>query len=403
MTTTQIKLQPELQKVFSELGFTTFTEIQEKTIPLIQEGRDIIGQSYTGSGKTLAFGFPSIEKITHGHGIQMLILVPTRELCNQVTKEMEKFSKYKRINVVEVYGGVSINPQIDYLPEADIVVGTPGRLLDHMDRRTINLSKVKILVLDEADRMFDMGFIDDVRKIISHTPKNRQTLLFSATMSESVIEIVHRHMNNPAKVKVQTHLDKVQLTQHYYDVDASDKFSLLVHLLKNEAREPIIIFCATRRMVDILNRNLMKQGIKSQGLHGGLTQSRRKQVMDAFAEHRLGVIIASDVASRGLDIKDVALVVNYDLPKTSKDYVHRIGRTARAGSKGQVISLLSQQDYENFNHVLQDRSLTIDRIELPKFERVPFQMRSQQQFGGGFHQRQSHHSNRNNYRGNRRY
>ena len=403
MTTTQIKLQPELQKVFSELGFSTFTEIQEKTIPLIQEGKDIIGQSYTGSGKTLAFGFPSIEKITHGHGIQMLILVPTRELCNQVTKEMEKFSKYKRINVVEVYGGVSINPQIDNLPEADIVVGTPGRLLDHMDRRTINLSKVKILVLDEADRMFDMGFIDDVRKIISHTPKNRQTLLFSATMSDSVIEVVHRHMNNPVKIKVQTHVDKVQLTQHYYDVDASDKFSLLVHLLKTEAREPIIIFCATRRMVDILNRNLMKQGVKSQGLHGGLTQSRRKQVMDAFAEHRLGVIIASDVAARGLDIKDVALVVNYDLPKTSKDYVHRIGRTARAGSKGQVISLLSQQDYENFNHVLQDRSLTIERIELPKFERVPFQMRSQQQFGGSFHNRQSHHSERSNYRGRSRY
>ncbi|HLD57096.1 MAG TPA: DEAD/DEAH box helicase [archaeon] len=407
MTTTSIKFQPDLQKAFSDLGFTEFTEIQEKSIPLIQQGKDVIGQSYTGSGKTAAFGFPSLEKIVHGHGIQMLILVPTRELCNQVTREMQKFAKYKKVNVVEVYGGVSINPQIEMLPQADVVVGTPGRLLDHMERRTIHLSKVKILVLDEADKMFDMGFIDDVKKIISHTPKERQTLLFSATMSDSVIEIVHRYMHSPAMVKVQTHVDKGQLDQHYYDIDTKDKFSLLVHILKHERHGPALIFCATRRMVDVLDRNLRNQNVHAQGLHGGLSQARRKQVMDAFSAHKLDVLIASDVAARGIDIKDIELVVNYDLPKTSKEYVHRIGRTARAGSKGKVVSLLTPQDYENFSRVLEDRSLAVEKAQIPKFERVPFMMRSHSYQQSGYNQTRSRHSDRGsdrgNYRGRRRY
>ncbi len=383
MEVKQIKLQPELEKAIFDLGFSEFTEIQEKAIPLIQQGHDVVGQSYTGSGKTAAFGFPALEKVTHGHGIQLLILLPTRELCNQVTKEMRKFSKYKHIKIAEVYGGVSINPQIDSLRSADIVMSTPGRLLDHLSRGTVNISKIRILVLDEADKMFEMGFIEDIKRIISLIPKERQTLMFSATMSQEVMEIAHHYMRNPVKVKLQTYVDKSQLMQHYYNVDSRNKFSLLVHLLKHQANGLSIVFCATRRMVDELNYNLMKQGFKSQPLHGGLSQNKRKQVMDDFHARRLDVLIASDVAARGLDIKDVALVVNYDIPKTSRDYVHRIGRTARAGSTGKVISLLAQQDHDNFRSVLEDRSLLIHQIELPNFEKVFF-TRKERGHGGRF-------------------
>lgn len=370
MNTNQIKLQPELEKAILDLGFSEFTEIQEKVIPLIQQGNDVIGQSYTGSGKTLAFGFPTLEKVNRGQGIQLLIVIPTRELCNQVAREMRKFSKYKPLNTVEVYGGVSISPQIDALKKADIVIGTPGRLLDHLNRRTINLSAVNMLVLDEADKMFDMGFIDDVKKIISHLPKQRQTMLFSATISHDVISIANHYMNNPVKVKVQTYLAKEQIIQHYYNVDSKDKFSLLVNILKQEKSGLVMVFCATRRMVDGLGSNLVKQGIKAQALHGGLSQNRRKQVMDSFHGNKLDVLIASDVAARGVDIKNVNLIINYDIPKTAKEYIHRIGRTARAGSKGKVISLLTNQDYDNFRRVLEDRSLSVQKMEVPKFEHV---------------------------------
>lgn len=369
MNVKEIKLQPELEKAIMDLGFSEFTEIQEKCIPLIQQGKDVIGQSYTGSGKTAAFGFPILEKAVHDKGIQILILVPTRELCNQVAKEMRKFSKYKKMNIVEVYGGASINPQIEHLPRADVVVGTPGRILDHLERRTINFSRVKILVLDEADKMFDMGFIDDIRRIISQVPRQRQTLLFSATMSSEVHELASHYMINPVKIKLQSYLDKNKIIQHYYNVESKDKFSLLVHLMK-KTKGLTLIFCATRRMVDALGRNLEKQGIKARALHGGLTQNRRQQVMEMFHANKLDVLVASDVAARGLDIKGVTYVVNYDIPKTSKDYVHRIGRTARAGSEGKVISLLAPQDHENFRRVLQDRALLVEKINLPTFDRI---------------------------------
>lgn len=372
MNKKQIQLHPELEKAIMDLGFSEFTEIQEKAIPLIQQGHDIIGQSYTGSGKTAAFGFPSLEKVTRGRGLQLLIMVPTRELCNQVAKELQKFSKYKPLKILEIYGGVSISPQIEALRHADVVVSTPGRLLDHLGRGTVNLSKVKVLVLDEADKMFEMGFIDDVKRIISQTPKERQTLLFSATMSEDVHNIVQHYMRGPMRVKMQSYVDESKLIQHYYSVDSRDKFSLLVHILKHETKGLTLIFCATRHMVDALSTNLYKQGFKVQPLHGGLSQSKRSQIMEMFHKQKLDVLVASDVAARGLDIKDVALVVNYDIPKTSKDYVHRIGRTARAGSKGQVVSILAQQDHDNFRRVLEDRSILVEEMPLPQFERVFF-------------------------------
>lgn len=372
MNTKGIVLRPEFEKAVMDLGFSEFTEIQEKCIPLIQQGKDVIGLSYTGSGKTAAFGFPALEKVIPGKGLQLLVLVPTRELCNQVAKELRKFTKYRKTNIVEVYGGVSINPQIDHLRHADAVVGTPGRMLDHLERRTINISNIKILVLDEADKMFEMGFVDDIKKIISNTPRNCQKLLFSATMPAEIIAIVNDFMHNPLKVKMQTYVDKSKLIQHYYEVNRYDKFSLLLSVIKKEVNGLILIFCSTRQFVDVVGKNLYKNNIRAQALHGGITQYRRKEVMDAFHAGKLDVLVASDVAARGLDIKNVNLVINYDIPKTSLEYVHRIGRTARAGCEGKVISLLCPEDHDNFRRVMEDRSLLIHKMKTPEFERIKF-------------------------------
>jgi superfamily II DNA/RNA helicase len=367
-----MNIAPELKKAFKDMGFSKLTEIQEKAIPLILEGKDVIGQSMTGSGKTAAFGFPSIEKVKPKKGIQVMVLVPTRELAEQVTTEMRKFSKHKKLKIIQVYGGVSINPQIFALEHADIVVATPGRTLDHVQRGTINLKKVNTFILDEADKMFEMGFVDDVKKIASQIPKERQTLLFSATMSTQVQDIVKHYMKHPVKIKVQSYVEKGKMTQQFYSVDNKDKFSLLVHLIKHEKPGLAIVFCATRNRVDVLSKNLYKQGINSDKLHGGLTQNRRKQAIDAFHGNKVDVLVASDVAARGLDIKNVSHVFNYDSPKTSKEYIHRIGRTARAGSEGKVITLIAEPDHDNFRCVLDDRSIKIDQMEIPDFKRVPF-------------------------------
>ena len=367
-----IHLHPDLKKAFLELGFEEMTDIQKKSIPLIQEGKDVIGQSQTGSGKTAAFGFPILEKISHNHGIQSLVLVPTRELCEQVTSELIKFSKYKRTSITSVYGGVSISPQIEHLRYADMVVGTPGRILDHLQRGTINFSRVKILVLDEADKMFEMGFIEDIKKIISQVPRERQTLLFSATVSHQVHEIVKDYMKNPAKIKVQSYVEKEKMAQYFYNVNSRDKFSFLVHILKHESPKLAIIFCATRKRVDVLGTNLNRNGITSLSLHGGLSQNRRKKSIEMFHRNEARILVASDVAARGLDIKNVSHIINYDCPKTSKEYIHRIGRTARAGSEGNVISLISEPDHENFRNVLDDRSLVVQQLTLPEFQRIPF-------------------------------
>jgi len=376
MNIKEIKLKPEFEKAVFDLGFEEFTEIQETCIPLIQQGKDVIGISHTGSGKTVAFGFPALEKVIPGKGIQLLVIVPTRELCNQVSKEFRKFTKYRKTYIVEIYGGVAINPQMDHLRYADTVVGTPGRLLDHLSRGTLKLEKVRILVLDEADKMFEMGFIDDIKKIISKISKDSQKLLFSATMPEEIMNIVRNYMKNPEKIKMPAYVDKNKLIQHYYNIDRGNKFSLLVHLIKKESSGLIIIFCDKRHVVDTVDKNLNKQGIKSQALHGGMTQNKRNYVMEAFHNGKLDVLVASDVAARGLDIKNVSLIVNYEIPKTSREYVHRIGRTARAGSEGRVISLLSNEDHDNFRRVLEDQSLLIQKLENPRFERVEF-VRSQ--------------------------
>ena len=396
-----IHLHEDLKRAFLELGFQEMTEIQKKSIPLIQQGKDVIGQSMTGSGKTAAFGFPMLEKILPHDGLQALVLVPTRELCEQVMTELKKFSKYKRLSITAIYGGVSINPQFHHLRNANLVVGTPGRILDHLERGTINFSKVKILVLDEADKMFEMGFVDDVHKIISQTPRQRQTLLFSATISSQVHEIVRNYMNNPEKIKVQSYVEEGKLDQFYYNIPSREKFSLLAHLLKQENAGLVIIFCATRSRVNVVARNLAQHGLQVEPLHGGLSQNQRKRAIDAFHANKVDILVASDVAARGLDIKNVNLIVNYDIPKTSKDYIHRIGRTARAGMHGKVVSLLSEEDHENFRNVLSDRSISVQKVELPHFERVPFFSagRGQDDRRGGYQDRQSSYGRGRPHRG----
>lgn len=396
MNTKGIVLEKEFEKALMDLGFSEFTEIQEKCIPLIQQGKDVIGSSYTGSGKTAAFGFPALEKVKPGKGIQMLVIVPTRELCNQVAREFRKFTKYRRTETAEIYGGMSYNPQFAQLKRADVVVGTPGRLLDHLQQGTLKTEHIKILVLDEADKMFDMGFIFDVKKIISRIPPGSQKLLFSATMPHAVIEIAKQYMKNPEKVKMESYVDKNKLIQHYYDIERKSKFSLLVHLIKKEAKGLTIVFCGTRHMVNNVSRNLYKQNVKSQALHGGLSQTQRKKTMDDFHNGKLDVLVASDIAARGLDIKNVNLIINFDIPKTSHEYVHRIGRTARAGEEGKVISLLCHEDYDQFSRVLEDKSLFIHKLETPKFDYVEFfRQHSRGNFRGN--------SSGNRFSGNRRW
>ena len=366
----KLGLSAELIKAIEEQHIKIPSEIQEKVIPLALAGKDIIGGSATGSGKTLAFGTPIIEKIEPGKGVQSLILTPTRELAEQVCKSLILFSKYKRLSVTAVYGGVDIKPQERRILESEVVVGTPGRILDHLDRRNLNLNKVKILVLDEADRMLDMGFIEDVKKIIGYCPLERQTLLFSATINQDINYLAGKYMKNPEFIETTSYVDPSKLKQVYYDVLKEEKFSLLVHLLREEHAGLIMVFCNTRNNADFVAANLARYDIDAIATHGGLNQNKRNRIMESFHKNKIYVLICTDVAARGLDIKGVSHIYNYDLPATSKEYIHRIGRTARAGKEGRAISLVSQRDYENFARIKQNPELNIERLETPKFEKV---------------------------------
>ncbi len=366
----KLGISESIIRTIEEERFEKPSEIQEKSIPSILAGKDVIAGSATGSGKTLAFASRIIENSEKGKGIQALILVPTRELAEQVTKALKKFSKYKPLAITAVYGGVSINPQIQDLMEADVVIGTPGRILDHMERRTINFDNVDILVLDEADRMLDMGFIDDVKRIINQCPAKRQTLLFSATISEEVSYIARKYMKEPVQFLAEQYVDPKKLLQVYYDTPDSIKFSLLVHLLKHERAGLVMVFCNTRTNTDFVANNLKRNGIDAVAIHGGFSQEKRNRVMNMFHSNRVGVLVCTDVAARGLDIKGVSHIYNYDLPKVSKDYIHRIGRTARAGKEGKAINILASRDYDNFTKILENKDLTIKKEELPKVERV---------------------------------
>jgi len=372
MSFVKMNIKPEILKALNEMKIYIPTEIQQKAIPPALEGYDIIGQAMTGSGKTVAFSLPILEKIEHDAGVQALILVPTRELCIQVAGEIRKFARYINAEVCEIYGGVSINPQINKLRYADIVVGTPGRILDHMNRNTINLKFVKFLVLDEADRMLDMGFIDDIKRIINKLPSKRQTMLFSATMPEEILKIARNYMHNPVRVMAQLEVSAEKLRQFYYDVRQEDKLSLLVHLINKERPTLALVFCSTRSMTDIAANVLFRNNIEAKAIHGGLSQERRSNLMAGFHRGRPHILVATDVAARGLDIPNVSHVFHYDSPKTTDEYKHRIGRTARIGKEGKSILLLSQRDHQFFRTIIRNIPY-IRKAPQEQFARLRFQ------------------------------
>lgn len=375
-------IEPILKSI-EEQKFEHPSEIQEKAIPLIIEGKDVIAGASTGSGKTLVFAAGIIKIAERGKGIQSLVLTPTRELAEQVSSTIAKFSKNKHLEIIPVYGGVSIEPQIRQLKSADVVVGTPGRILDHLNRGTIKFTHLKILVLDEADRMLDMGFQRDVEKIIRACPTKRQTLLFSATISDDISRLAGRYMKSPVEVSAEAYVDASKLTQIYYDAGEGQKFALLVHFLKNEKSGLVMVFCNTQRNTDFIARNLSKNGIDALAIHGGHSQSKRSHTMERFNLQKFSVLVCTDVASRGLDIKGVSHVYNYDIPKEAKEYIHRIGRTARAGKEGKVINIIGRRDYENFRNIRANGELNIEKGELPEVESVLISKeRDSESYGG---------------------
>ena len=369
-----LKLSKELLKVIEELGFNEPTEIQEKAIPLALKGKDIIGGSATGSGKTLAFGSAIIENVEKNKKIQAIVLTPTRELAEQVATSIRNFGKNKNLKVLAVYGGVNINSQIRQISTTDVLVGTPGRIIDHIDRETLRLDGIKILVLDEVDRMFDMGFSRDVEKIIKECPEKRQTMMFSATISQDIDYLAKKYTRNPAEIAVKSYVDPSKLKQVYYDVADNKKFSLFVSLLKKESADLVMVFCGTRRNVDFISDNLIKNGIHAKAIHGKIEQKKRIRVLEEFHKKGLGVLVCTDVAARGLDIKGVSHVYNYDVPNDLNDYIHRIGRTARAGKEGKAITILASRDYEKFGNVIQSKDISITPEKLPQLEIVKIRM-----------------------------
>ncbi len=358
-----------LYLAIKERGFETPSEIQEKSIPEILKGKDVIAGASTGSGKTLAFAAGLIKNISSGKGLQGLVLTPTRELAEQVSKELKFFAKHKDLDVSAVYGGVGINPQIKKLESVEIVVATPGRLLDHIERNSIDLSRINTIVLDEADRMLDMGFRDDVKKIIRKCPIERQFMLFSATISPDVLHLIKDQIKNYVEISAEDYVDPKKLKQIYYDVRDNLKFSLLKYLLEKEKADLVMVFCNTRKNVDFIVNNLRSLGIDSLAIHGGITQDKRNKTMSVFHSKEVNILVATDVAARGLHIDGVSHIYNYDTPDEKKEYIHRIGRTARAGKDGKVINLISMRDYENFSRLL-PKELGIVEEKTPFIEQV---------------------------------
>ena len=360
-----LPLSREVLRGIKELGFESLFPIQAQAIIPLLEGKDVIGQAQTGTGKTAAFGVPMVEKLNpENRKVQGLILVPTRELAVQVADNMKLFAKYAKLRVLPVYGGESIQRQIRALTHGvHIVVGTPGRLIDLLRRGALNLYSVKTLVLDEADRMLDMGFIEDIEYILSRTPRNRQTALFSATIDETVMKVCNRYMRNPEEILVsKDEIALTQMKQFYMLVNPHGKFETLCNILEENHIGRAIIFCKTRRGTSAITDKLRRRGYNAQALHAGFTQAQRDRVTNAFREGKLKLLVATDVAARGLDIEGITHIINYDVPLEAPVYFHRIGRTARMGNEGTAITLVSHGELTYFNNIKALTKTTIDEI-----------------------------------------
>jgi len=376
MKSEAFNLSKQMVSLLAKNGITEPTPVQKEIIPAITAGRDVLAQSETGSGKTISFAVPLIEQIGKNDGLCALVLVPTRELCLQITKEFAKFSVGKQIGVTSVYGGVSISNQIRNLKKANVVIATPGRLIDLLDRGAVHPEKIRYLVFDEADRMLDMGFIPDIEIILKKIPKERQTMLFSATISKEIAKLSKNYLKNPVSVKLQANVKAELLHQTYYRTYPDQKLPLLIYLLKKE-RDLALVFCNRKRITDDLTKKLSANGVHAKALHGDISQNQRERVTSDFRKKKFNVLIATDVAARGLHIDDITHVYNYEIPRDVDSYTHRIGRTARAGKAGDAISFVTgQEDQKFFKQILfeYNGSITMKTIKedsLPKIESKP--------------------------------
>ncbi|BFH69938.1 MAG: DEAD/DEAH box helicase [Paenibacillus dendritiformis] len=367
-TFVEFGLEPKLLQAITELGFEEATPIQEKAIPVAMTGRDLIGQAQTGTGKTAAFGIPLISKIDPSEErVVALVMTPTRELAIQVAEEIGKLTRFKGVRSLPIYGGQDIGRQIRALKKhPQIIIGTPGRLLDHINRKTIRLADVQTVVLDEADEMLDMGFMEDITSILSLVPEERQTMLFSATMPPNIQKLANQFLRDPEHVSVMPkQVSAPLIEQAYIEVPERAKFDALSRLLDMESPELAIVFGRTKRRVDELSEALQKRGYSADGLHGDLSQNQRDNVMRKFRDGSIDVLVATDVAARGLDVSGVTHVINFDLPQDPESYVHRIGRTGRAGKEGSAWSFVTPREIDHLNFIERVTRHRIPRKPMP--------------------------------------
>jgi len=361
-------LSDSVFKAIKEIGLSTPTPIQEKAIPQLLSGIDLIGQAKTGTGKTFAFAIPIVEKINPSERVvQGIVLTPTRELAVQVAKEFEKIGKHKQTFVVSIYGGQPIRKQLAQLSKGvHIVVGTPGRVIDHIKRRTLNLKSIRFTVLDEADRMLDMGFIDDMKFILAQIPKKSQKMMFSATIPSQITWLAKRYMRNPVELRLSKDTLTVPETrQLFYEVKEFYKFNVLCNLLDAEMGGLFLVFRRTKSGVDELAAALNAKRYNVRALHGDYSQRERDRVMRHFRKGRVDILVATDVAARGLDIDGITHVVNYDVPQDPESYIHRIGRTGRAGKEGVAITLITHWEYSELKRIQNLSKVKIERLNIP--------------------------------------
>ncbi|HLO29115.1 MAG TPA: DEAD/DEAH box helicase [Anaerolineales bacterium] len=374
MTTdfTSLNLREELMQAITGLGYAEPTPIQAAIIPIMLKGADVIGQAQTGTGKTAAFAFPILQNFTQQHHVQALVLAPTRELALQVADSMIEYGKHLEVRVLAVYGGQPYGPQISRLNRGvDVVVGTPGRLLDLIERKALNIQHVRTLVLDEADEMLNMGFMEDVEKILAETPVERQTALFSATLPPRIRSLANRFMRDPQPVTIKRNTLTLESTeQRYYLVHEADKTNALTRLFETEPITSALIFARTRAETSSLANELVVRGIPAEAIHGDLDQKAREAVLSRFRSNQLKVLVATDVAARGLDIEDISHVFNYHLPDDAEVYVHRIGRTGRAGKTGIAITLVAPREKRRLREVEALTKQPIKKVDLPSVAEI---------------------------------
>lgn len=374
MKFSDLGIAPDILAAIRSKGFETPTPIQARTIPLLISGeRDIVAQAQTGTGKTAAFGIPMLQRITPGLGkVQAIVLAPTRELANQVCEELNSLAAGRDVKILPIYGGQDISVQLRALKNGvDVVVATPGRAIDHLNRKTLRLDNVRFVILDEADEMLNMGFLDDIETILGFVPEERRMLLFSATMPAPILRLAKRFMGQYDEVKVASKQDSApNVEQVFYEVAEKDKLRALKRLIDTEAEFYALVFCRTRAGCDRLAKKLSKTGLDVEALHGDVSQNQRERIMEKFKRGQNSILIATDVAARGIDVNDLTHVINFDLPDNPEVYVHRIGRTGRAGKTGKAISFVSQGEFGKIRHIMRTTRTDISKKTLPSGQEV---------------------------------